>query len=319
MDLPPSATEIPQIPAKTERDIVIQQGRRKVKHSWKRQGGKVLLTSVLLRVDGRECGGVVRSSIANDLDTLSSVCEAHACTIQDRADRTSRSRAAGAAPAAAGRKRHRLEVSSTNAVLEAAAPLPPRRGRQAQETAGLVRSARSAASGIREDSREGATPSGGEGAPGGGVLTAAAIQSAIDANPALLEELGLVQTKSDAEMAAATVEVVELKEKLARVEKNAELHTATIREITASLASLRENTQYEVGRMVYQAVLSAVAGTGNASPGVSAEKRAASLNVRAKTFRDAQARMSSARHDLPPQKALDEGVYVYNLRETRMT
>lgn len=132
MDLPPSGTEIPQIPAKTERDIVIQQGRRKVKQSWKRQGGKVLVTSVLLRVDGRECGGVVRSSIANDLDTLSSVCEAHACTIQDRADRTSRSRAAGAAPATAGRKRHRLEVSSTNAVLEAAAPLPPRRGRQAQ-------------------------------------------------------------------------------------------------------------------------------------------------------------------------------------------
>lgn len=158
--------------------------------------------------------------------------------------------------------------------------------------------------------------------------TAAEIKAALEENPAMLQELGLAWVRNASEISHAfqlpphvTAQnarvVADLEKALATAEAEAAVHAATTREAAASVRSLRENAQSDVGRRTYQAALSVLVGTGERSEGVSSARRAASLGIRPQTFRDAEGRMKSARHDLPPAEAVAQGAYVYNERKTR--
>lgn len=80
---------------------------------------------------------------------------------------------------------------------------------------------------------------------------------------------------------------------------------------------MRPEIRREVGRITYQSVLAAAAGTGEQPNCVSVRSRARSLGVSRESLADAQQRVKGARHDVPPETAVGEGSYLYARREKR--
>ena len=103
----------------------------------------------------------------------------------------------------------------------------------------------------------------------------------------------------------------------------AALNEVNMREIGSSLETLRLKCHTERGRISYQTVVAAIAGTGEHSPATPGSgdaglaNRAESFGVRFETFKDGQDRMKRSRHDLHPDEALKSGRYVYDQREER--
>ena len=139
----------------------------------------------------------------------------------------------------------------------------------------------------------------------------------VEADPVLKEQV--LSSRGD----VATQEAAEAAEAAAEAAAKAALNEVNMREIGTSLEALRGNCYTERGRVAYQTVLAAVAGTGEHSTDAEGlndagvTKRAESYGVRFETFKDAQDRMKRARHDLAPDEAFESGQYVYDQRKKR--